>query len=295
MRMLAAGGWIATLAAAVVLPLSVFAAALPPIVESRPIDAQGTTAQGGFATVSPGSLEDRVARLERQADNPIMLEMHGRLEALQLEVQQLRGEVEVQTHKLGSIELRQRDLYLDIDRRIRQLESGAAAAQREDQAAMPAQVPAASPPAVATIGAVGVTAVTQDRQAEPDTERLAYQRAFDDLQAGRYEASVAAFRNFLARYPDGQYSANAQYWLGEAKYVNRQFADAIAEFDKVLQHYPGSGKAADALLKLGFSHYELQDWDKASDALNRVVTQYPGSTARQLAENRLHRMRVEGR
>ncbi len=297
--MSAAGGWIMALVAGMILPLSVFAAA--PIIESRPLDAQGTAAQGGVASASSGSLEDRVTRLERQAGNPILLEMLGRLDALQLEVQELRGLVDVQAHKIIGVEQRQRDLYLDIDRRMRQLESGAATGQRQGQEAVSSQAPSldatpgAMPSGAALGGATGVTAGAQDQQADSEAERLAYQRAFDDLQAGRYEASVASFRNFLSRYPDGQYSANAQYWLGEAKYVSKQYSDAIAEFNKVLQVYPNSGKAPDALLKLGFSHYELQDWDKASDALNRVVAQYPGSTARQLAENRLHRMRVEGR
>ncbi len=292
---MATGTRITALAAGLMLPLYAFAAA--PVVESRPIDARGQQAAPGGG--APGSLEERIIRLERQADNPVLLEMLGRLDALQREVQELRGTVEMQDHKLLGIEQRQRDLYVDIDRRMRQLESGAAAAQqqRQEQAAMPA-TPGAAPTVAmpsATTPAAGAAGAGVRGRDEPDTERLAYQRAFDDLQAGRYEASVAAFRNFLARYPDGQYSANAQYWLGEAKYVNRQFSDAIAEFNKVLELYPGSGKSADALLKLGFSHYELQDWNKASDALNRVISEHPSSTARQLAENRLHRMRVEGR
>lgn len=295
-----AGRWATVIVAVAMLPLSALAAALPPIVESRPIDAQGRSVGGAAPGAVAGSLEERVSRLERQADNPILLEMLGRLEALQQEVQELRGTVEMQAHKLIGVEQRQRDLYLDIDRRMRQLESGGATAQqqRQEQDVMPAQAPGVSPAVAAPSAAAGAAAGTgigaQDG-GDPDAEQLAYQRAFDDLQAGRYEASIAAFRNFLARYPDGQYSANAQYWLGEAMYVTRQFSDAVAEFDKVVQHYPGSGKVPDALLKLGFSHYELQDWNRASEALNRVVTQYPASTARQLAENRLHRMRVEGR
>ncbi len=285
-------------ALATILLFSPGAHAAAPVVESRPIDARVQPAtQGGGA---PGSLEERISRLERQADNPVLLEMLGRLEAMQREIQELRGAVEMQEHKIGGIEQRQRDLYIDSDRRLRQLESRSEAAPPsvQDPVTLPStpSMPSTQSPEVAMPAAAGAAAGTAAREREqPDAERLAYQRAFDDLQAGRYEASVAAFRNFLSRYPDGQYSANAQYWLGEARYVNRQFADAIAEFNKVLEHYPNSGKTADALLKLGFSHFELQEWDKAGAALNRVVTEYPASTARQLAENRLHRMRVEGR
>jgi TolA-binding protein len=74
----------------------------------------------------------------------------------------------------------------------------------------------------------------------------------------------------------------------------RRFDEAAAEFSKVVQFFPDSGKAPDALLKLGFSQYELQQWDKANETLSRVIQQYPRSTARQLAESRLQRLRMEG-
>jgi tol-pal system protein YbgF len=134
-------------------------------------------------------------------------------------------------------------------------------------------------------------AVTTDVQAE----RQAYERAFDTIKAGRYEEAVDEFRSFLSRYPGSTYSANAQYWLGEANYVMRRFEEAAVEFDKVLKFYPDSAKAADAMLKLGFSQYELQRWSDASATLQRVIERYPSSTARQLAEGRLQRMRMEGR
>jgi tol-pal system protein YbgF len=146
-------------------------------------------------------------------------------------------------------------------------------------------VPAADAATAATAAAAG---------GGDNAERDSYQKAFDLMKAGRYDEAIAAFRGFLARYPDGEYSANAQYWVGESNYVLRRFDEAAAEFGKVIDFFPDSGKAPDALLKLGFSQYELQQWDKAGQTLTRVVQQYPRSTARQLAEGRLQRMRMEG-
>lgn len=273
----------------------------PPIVESLPLGAQ----QPG----APRTVEDRLSRLERQLDSQVLLEMLSRLEALQRETQELRGTLEEQSHRTNSLEQRQRELYLDVDRRLRQIESAAANANANVGVAPdPVESPSSiEPPAVgaATAAAAAVAteaastsaaaSVAASGSQDAHAERDAYDRAFDMVKAGRYEDSIAAFRGFLSRYPSSEYAANAQYWLGEANYVSRRFDEAAQEFGKVIQFYPDSGKASDALLKLGFSQYELQQWDQAGVTLERVVERYPRSTASQLAEGRLQRMRMEGR
>ena len=282
------------------LPPFAFAASAPPIVESQPLSAQQSGAAAGR------SLEDRLGRLERQLDSQVLMEMLTRLEAMQQEMQELRGTLEVQGHRTEGLEQRQRELYLDIDRRLRQIESAGAAGRAATESPMtePASaVPSLPMPAIGAGAALPASSGEQTAFAEqpagaagdPQAERDAYNRAFDIIKAGRYDESIAAFRSFLARYPGGEYSANAQYWLGEANYVSRRFDEAAREFEKVIQFYPDSGKASDAMLKLGFSQYELQQWDRAAATLKQVVEQYPRSTARQLAEGRLQRMRMEGR
>ena len=132
--------------------------------------------------------------------------------------------------------------------------------------------------------------------AEPpgEQEKIDYRSAFNLLKEGRYDEAISEFNAFLSQYPHGQFSANAQYWLGEANYVTRRFPAAVEEFNKVLESYPESNKVPDAMLKLGFSYYELSDWDNTNTILNQLVQRYPSSTAAQLAQNRLHRMKIEG-
>ena len=67
------------------------------------------------------------------------------------------------------------------------------------------------------------------------------------------------------------------------------------EFQKVLKQYPDSSKIPDAMLKTGYSYYEIKKWDEARKMLNALVKRYPDTTAGQLAKNRLHRMKLEGR
>lgn len=296
---------IVALAAAGFGPPSALGAGSPPVVQSQPIFQQPQQSQSGAATVplnrvSPGQAPAQVQG--QQQDNQMLMEMLERLDALQREVQELRGMMEEQTHRGGSLEQRQRELYLDIDRRLRSLEAAPVNQGPEGAfSSAPSASPPVAPPAMpATMPGAAISPPAEPpgaamMGADPLDERNSYNQAFELVKAGRYDDAIVALRGFLTQHPGSEYSANAQYWLGEANYVSRRFDAAVQEFEKVVSLYPDSGKASDAMLKLGFSLYELQQWGRASEVLRRVVEQYPASTARQLADGRLQRMRMEGR
>lgn len=245
------------------------------------------------------SLENRVTALERKLDNQALLDMLSRVEGLQNETQALRSQVEELTHKLETQEQRQRDLYVDMDSRLRGLETGgasSAATSSPPVASTPRTPPAVIGPGAASVAqpATTVSAAATSSPADPAKERDAYQQAFNELKDGRYDQAIGLFRNFLASYPDGEYASNAQYWLGEANYVTRRFPEAEQEFRKVLERYPNSSKVGDAGLKLGYTYYELGNWQAASKSLSDVVAKFPGSTAARLADARLQKIRQEG-
>ena len=85
--------------------------------------------------------------------------------------------------------------------------------------------------------------------------------------------------DFIAKYPGHPLVANAQYWIGEAYYVQRDYRQALTEFHKVLDTAPGSAKAADALLKIGLAHRSLRDDKRARQSWQRVVREFPRSEA----------------
>ena len=243
-----------------------------------------------LAQARDGNLEQRVDRLEQLMQSRGLVEMLTRLEQLQQEVQRLRGEVEVQGHTLEQLKQRQRDLYLDVDRRLQQLESGGGArppAAPADADADPALGPDSAP-------APDAAAPAPPDEADGMQQRQAYQQALDILREGRYMQAAEAFRNFLDANPDSAYAVNAQYWLAEAYYVTRQFPRALEEFRQVVERYSDSNKVADARLKIGFIHYEMSEWDAARKALEGVIETYPNSTAARLAEERLLRLQREG-
>lgn len=271
---------------------------------------QSIQAQQRAEKLTPEQIQARqIEVLERKL--AAMSDLVLRVDALQREVQQLRGEIEVQNHAMDALKKRQRDLYLDVDQRINQLSHGSAPMAGITP---PAQVPGSDPadtaspapvtdataggPVVASTAGNTTGAVPQQPALAAPIDTVAeerdYKQAFNLLMQRRYGEARTAFQAFLARYGAGSYADNAQYWLAEASYVTRDFDVALEAFQKVINDYPNSSKVPDALLKSSFIHYEKQQWSEARDILQRLVTLYPNSTASRLATQRLDRLRSEG-
>jgi len=253
-------------------------------------------------TVAAATVEERLDRIERMINSQSLLDMLDRIDSLQRDVEQLRGQVEEQQHTIEGLKSRQRELYLDIDRRLSRIEregggSVAPAAAPATGGAAPttppltatAPVPTQSPVAPGTPAKPAVDAEAQRQQ-----EREAYQKAFDMLRELRYAQATAAFRDFLNKYPQGRYAHIAQYWLGEAAYAQRDFRQAITDYNALLANYPNSPKLAEAMLKIGYSHYELKEPEQARKVLEQLLQQYPDSTEAGQGRNLLKRINKNG-
>jgi tol-pal system protein YbgF len=248
------------------------------------------------------ALEARLERLERILRNQSLADIILQLQQLQREVQNLRGELELQAHNMEALHKRQRDLYLDIDQRLATLQPAPSQTTGQIEGDMPTITPEADIPAEpagaaaepsATAPSMGATPVVVTPP-DPKQESEAYQAAFNLLKQGRYPESIQAFQDFLANYAGGTFEDNAQYWLGEASYVSRDYTTALTEFTKVIERYPESAKVPGALLKSAYIYYEKRDWAKARELFSRVNAEYSGSTEARLAAKRLERMDKQG-
>ncbi len=189
----------------------------------------------------------------------------------------MHNDIDQLTNRLETSRRQQHDLYADLDRRMKALEARGGGGS----AAGPGEAGAAG------AGAAGGSA------ASGNDDKAAYQAAFDLLKNSQYDAAIAAFQKFLVSFPDSTLADNAQYWLGEANYVNKSFTEAQAAFQKVVDKYPQSRKLPDALLKIGYCQYELKDFDAAKRTLSKVATQFPDTPAGHLAQQRLDNMAAE--
>jgi tol-pal system protein YbgF len=228
-------------------------------------------------------MDRRLGKVERVAGGQTLLEMSQRIDALQAEVRRLRGQVEVLENGGEAVRKQQRDLYADLSRRIEALEGGRGAGA-------PGGVSSGGAMNGGVAGSAGSATLGGAAGRGADSAEQRYGRAFDALKASNYPAAISGMRDFLSSHPDHELADNAQYWLGEAYYVTRDYENAIASFTTVGQRWPDSSKAPDAMLKLGFAQFELKRLAAAKQTLSQVGTRYPGTEAARLAQERLRRL-----
>jgi tol-pal system protein YbgF len=192
------------------------------------------------------------AKAEQQAR--AQLELQTLIQRQTDEIARLRGQIETLSYELETAKKRQQDFYLDLDSRLRKFET-------------PAAAPA---PAVDTA-----------------SEEQEYEAALGHFKAGRYKEAAESFAAFVHKHPASSLAPNAQYWLGNAWYAQRNCASAIEAQSIVTTKYPDSPKAADAWLAIATCQKEMGNPAAAKRSLETVIKSYPGTTAAETAAQRL--------
>jgi tol-pal system protein YbgF len=127
------------------------------------------------------------------------------------------------------------------------------------QAAPPDRPPARTPPAP-------VTNISPQE---------AYRMAYNDYLKGNYDLAVESFRLYRQQFPDSPLADNALYWIGECRFSQKKYDEAIDDFNDVILTYPEGDKVAAAHLKKGISYMELGKKEEALAAFKLLVTKYP--------------------
>lgn len=244
------------------------------------------------------SLADRVAALEARANNnQANVDLLNQLTQLRSEVQALRAQVEELQQQNQQLQSTSKAQYLDLDDRLNRLEAGplpATPAMPGKPAGSTSGKPAASTTTPAPAVQDRAPAVYGDKGAIAQNagERAAYDAAFSALKAGQYVQSATLFQDFLRQHPNGSYTPNALYWLGESYYVTQNYALAQEQFQALLDRYPTHDKAPGALLKVGLSQYGTRQFDAAQRTLAQVTSRFPGTDAARTAADRLNAMQL---
>ena len=248
--------------------------------------------------------------------NP-QLQLLGRVNSLESEVSKLQNTVEVQQDELNRLRDRLSGIYDDLDRRVRSVElsspaSGTVPVSPASEIMTDSEIPSVPYQAGTTNNVIsnagGDTRSTAPAAAELSAEKpvqkslegtsqqeqASYDGAFDLLKQSRYDEAVAAFKEFQIRFPKSTLADSAQYWIAEARYVNRAYDAALHEYSSLIQRYPNSKRLPDAMLKIGYIHFDNEQWDQARRALNAVVIRYPGSRVAVSAKMRLDQMDQTG-
>jgi hypothetical protein len=176
----------------------------------------------------------------------------NQIEAVKADIAKLRGQIEVLTYELEATQKRQKDFYVDLDNRVRKLET-------------------APPP-----------------DAKPETPKLDaaqetrdYEAALASLKALKYKEAGAAFLAFIKAYPNGTLAASAHYWGGYAHAQARDHANAADLFGKFAAGWPTDERAAGALESRIASLEALKDAKGGPGDAGVAGRQVPGHRRRQ--------------
>lgn len=195
------------------------------------------------------------------------IELANQIQALREENARLRGQLETQTYELESAKKRQQDFYIDLDGRLRKLET-------------PPVVEAKSPPEETRVP-LAKPAV------DPAAETHDYETALNFFKTNKVKEAAVAFESFVKVYPDGMLTPSAQYWLGNAHYALHDCKKSIDAQKVVLARWPSHQKAPDALINIATCQQELGDAKAAKGTLETVLIKYPDSLAAATAKQRL--------
>lgn len=252
------------------------------------------------------SLEERVKRLERITDNPVLMQLSRKLGQQQSEIQQLYDQVDRLQHKLNLMESKQNNRYKETDDRLSELKAAksiTAEHLNNEQSVKSIIVEktkimaGASKPTIKIAEAKPNVIINKPKQvgliktrAANKLEKSKYKAAFSLMKNKKYEAARLAFVEFKDTHPTSSLASNALYWAGEASLVLNKKQLGLDYFLEVITHYAKSYKAPDALLRAADTFKSLHKIEQAKASYLQIQKDYPESQAAKRAAKGLKRI-----
>lgn len=131
---------------------------------------------------------------------------------------------------------------------------------------------------------------TQQQQAEITDKTKAYEAAYNAFKNKKYKESREKFEAFIKKFPKDDLTDNAQFWIAETYYNEKDFEGAILAYETLLKKYPNSEKVPGALLKQGFSFIEIGDRKTGKTILEKLRERYPDSKEAGLAKKKIEEL-----
>ncbi len=243
-----------------------------------------------------------------QSTDSASAQIVAQVQQLNQEIGGLRDRVDILEFELEKARERQKQLYDDLDLRLRKFEriqtrpaietqktdtTSSTEAPTSDSATQPeATVDAQEEPAPPVSIDINTQPVLTDidLQAMRDT----YDDAFRTLKTGDFDEAKIKFREFIDSYPSSDLVDDAWYWIAESNYITKEFEQAIKLYQYVAREYPDYQRAHEALLKIGYIYYELESYEEAQVYLNEVLDRFPASRSAFSAQRRLNKMKRDG-
>jgi tol-pal system protein YbgF len=230
---------------------------------------------------SVGRLNGTMSGLQKSVQD-VQANSGARLDTMSTQVQGLSDNLEEIKSRLGKLNQQLVDLQNTVQSLDAKISGGVAPA---------GTVPTTSPTGAAGTQPLGGGAASSASGPAPSADTL-YSNGLRDITSGKYDLARSEFEDYLKYYGDTDLASNAQFYLGEIAYSQRQYSQSVSEYDKVLTNYPKSFKLAPARLKKGMALLEMGQKSQAIKELREVVKRYPGTEEERRARAKLKELGV---
>ncbi len=231
----------------------------------------------GQSNDSVGRLSATMGSLQKSVQD-VQANSGARLDTMSTQVQGLSDNLEEIKSRLGKLNQQLVDLQNSVQSLEGKISGGGTAA--------PAGT---TTPTASTGSSAGSSALPAGGAPSADT---LYQNGLRDITSGKYDLARSEFQDYLKYYGSTDLASNAQFYLGEIAYQQRNYDQATKEYDKVLNNYPKSFKLAPALLHKGMALIELGQKTTGVRDLREVIKRFPGSDEDRRARARLKELGV---
>ncbi|HEY4817598.1 MAG TPA: tol-pal system protein YbgF [Candidatus Acidoferrum sp.] len=227
-----------------------------------------------------GKLNGTMSALQKSMQD-VTANSGARLDTMSTQVQGLSDNLEEIKSRLGKLNQQ----LVDLQNTVQSLDakiSGGGTATPAAGGGMSSQPAGGSVPPTGAGAAAGPA---------PSADTL-YSNGLRDITSGKYDLARQEFQDYLKFYGDTDLASNAQFYLGEIAYSQKNYDQAVTEFDKVLNNYPKSFKLAPARLRKGMALIELGQKTSGVRELREVIRRNPGSDEERKARAKLKELGV---
>jgi tol-pal system protein YbgF len=210
----------------------------------------------------------------------------NKMQALQREVQELRGALDVLSHDIKVLQEQQLSFYKDLDDRLQTLKAANTVAKTHSTVDEKAIDDKSVKPELTHANSDTLSAAN-NISSNPADEQISYLSAYEFIKNKSFDKAIVAMQDFVKRYPDGGYAANAWYWMGEVYLQHKSYNESLAAFNTVMDKFPNSNKYSASMLKIGYVFLGLGHNLEAKTQFENVIKKYPDTDVAKKARTKL--------
>ncbi|RZV38248.1 MAG: outer membrane protein assembly factor BamD [Candidatus Acidulodesulfobacterium acidiphilum] len=193
------------------------------------------------------------------------------ISSLSAKIRNIYGKYEVEHHKLNVLNKKFREYRLMVNKQLIKLlklvKTGKAAS---------------------SVSSVKKQSIKSALVKKESSMESGFNEAMSQFKKKKYNSALTSLRNFLTKYPQSKYSADAMYYKAYANFKLKKYPVSILEFHKFSRLYPKSPDVPMSIYLQGMGFMKVSDPSDASILFRQVIAKYPGTKAAELSQKAIN-------